>query len=54
MNYPPEGLNVLIKHPNNENWELSYYKYGKWWRGIANCDDDEIVDYEPFEWKFYE
>jgi hypothetical protein len=51
MNYPPEGLNVSIKNPNDNSWELAYFFENKWWRGVANNPLDEVVNYEPSEWK---
>lgn len=51
MNYPSEGLEVLIKTPDN-SWEFAYYKNNSWWRGLPDNPDDELVTYTVTEWKY--
>jgi hypothetical protein len=51
MNFPPEGLNVYIKHPVTSDWEMAYYRNGNWWKGVDDSPQDIIIDYQPAEWK---
>lgn len=52
MNYPDQGLEVLILNPNTNNWEFAYYLDGQWWQGVANNSNDKLIDFIPLKWKY--
>lgn len=51
MNYPDEGLEVLILNPNTNDWEFAYYKNNQWWQGVEDNPNDKLVDFNPSKWK---
>lgn len=52
MNYPDEGLEVLILNPNTNDWEFAYHKNNQWWQGVANDPNDILINFVPLKWKY--
>jgi hypothetical protein len=52
MNYPDEGLEVLILNPNTNDWEFAYHKNDQWWQGVPDDPNDKLVDFIPSKWKY--